>query len=289
MTTRWPWTDATPDGVAVGILTSLADCYRATLDAVAGADVLAGSRHGLVYGLTPLAIPAFNRVMATDMASPPTDEVVDDVLAILTGALALSWWLPSGGARAAIETRLADRGFHAEDGPDTPAMWVETDRLGRGALPAGLAIEAVLSPAGLDEVARLTVAGFGLPAVLEPAMGGLFRRIGTRPASPIQAFVARLDGRPVATALGVVSGAAVGIYNVATIPEARGRGIGRAVTLAALIDGRERGARVGVLESSPMGLPVYRRIGLRVAGGFRILERFGGSPYGTPTRSMPGA
>jgi ribosomal protein S18 acetylase RimI-like enzyme len=54
-----------------------------------------------------------------------------------------------------------------------------------------------------------------------------------------------------------------GIYNVCTVPEARGRGIGRAVTAAALEDAVARGLRLAVLGSSELGYPVYRRLGFR--------------------------
>ena len=65
-----------------------------------------------------------------------------------------------------------------------------------------------------------------------------------------------------AAALFVGAGVA-GIYNVCTVPEARGRGIAGAVTAAALDEGAARGCRLAVLGSSEMGYPVYRRLGFR--------------------------
>jgi len=52
-----------------------------------------------------------------------------------------------------------------------------------------------------------------------------------------------------------------GIYNVATLPEARGKRIGSMITAAPLIDARERGYRISILHSTKMGYNVYRRLG----------------------------
>lgn len=74
-------------------------------------------------------------------------------------------------------------------------------------------------------------------------------------------FLARLEGRPVGTSLAVRTGDLGGIYSVGTIEDARRRGVGSAVTWAAVEQIRDWGCAAAVLQSSAMGYPVYRSMG----------------------------
>jgi predicted acetyltransferase len=52
-----------------------------------------------------------------------------------------------------------------------------------------------------------------------------------------------------------------GVQFVATLPEARGQGLGAAMTLAPLRAARDLGYQAGILQSSEVGYKVYLRLG----------------------------
>ena len=77
------------------------------------------------------------------------------------------------------------------------------------------------------------------------------------------AVVGTLDGEPVTTGLAVRQGSGVGVFNIATTDDQRGKGYGAAATAAVTNHWFDRGASYATLQSSEMGRSVYRRIGFR--------------------------
>jgi ribosomal protein S18 acetylase RimI-like enzyme len=86
-------------------------------------------------------------------------------------------------------------------------------------------------------------------------------------------YVARAEGRIVSTAVGFTGDEAVGIFNVATPSQYRGRGFGAAVTSYALREGFADGADFGYLQSSTIGHGVYHRLGFRDVEEYTLLTR----------------
>ena len=73
--------------------------------------------------------------------------------------------------------------------------------------------------------------------------------------------LARLDGRPVACAMALLSHGVAGVYWVGTAPDVRRRGLAERVTRAVGNAGFDAGMRVAALQASVMGHPVYLRMG----------------------------
>ena len=127
--------------------------------------------------------------------------------------------------------------------------------------PGGLTIEAASSTT-LESWYRANAAALG---ILPDALDGV--RQFTPPTTVddlnVRLFFGYRDGEPVASSIAIRSGDVVGAYAVGTAESARRRGIGTAMTWACLRAGRNWGCRTAVLQSSEIGVNLYRAIGFR--------------------------
>jgi GNAT superfamily N-acetyltransferase len=138
-----------------------------------------------------------------------------------------------------------------------PAMLLDPISRAPGPARKGLEVRAVDGPDALEAFRRTAFAGFGLP----PGAARLFltEQLAARP--DVTFLLGRIGGEPACTSALVSSGPVAGIYWVATLAEHRGRGLGAAITWAAVEAGLERGCRFASLQASQMGAPVYARMG----------------------------
>jgi GNAT superfamily N-acetyltransferase len=93
------------------------------------------------------------------------------------------------------------------------------------------------------------------------------------PDAQVHFYAIRRNGQFVATSLLFLADGLAGIYCVATLPEERGKGLGAHATAEALRVARRLGYRVGVLQSSTEGHPVYIRLGFEDFGGVPMFVR----------------
>jgi ribosomal protein S18 acetylase RimI-like enzyme len=222
-----------------------------------------------------LPIARVNSATAARFAPASADARIDDVVEWFERRkVPFVWRLGPTDQPADLQDRLLAKGFTL-DPDELPGMAASLVDLPPIELPDGAVIELVRDATAFREWLDVMVAGFGMP----PQIGDAFVAFGSQGFGdelPWRALLARVDGRPVATALGVFAGNGIDIANVATLPEVRGRGLGRAVTLAAMHLGAEAGARLAVLQSTEMGHGVYRRLGFEDFGRYRVLARLAG-------------
>jgi GNAT superfamily N-acetyltransferase len=136
------------------------------------------------------------------------------------------------------------------------------------ATPTGLEIIRVADGETLRQWIHVASIGFEVPQEFESVWCDFFEVAVFDP--PFQTYLAVLNGKPVGTSQLFASAGVAGIYNVTCVPEARGQGIGAAITQAPLLDAREMGYRVAILQASELGRRVYRRLGFEDYGGLSV-------------------
>jgi GNAT superfamily N-acetyltransferase len=81
--------------------------------------------------------------------------------------------------------------------------------------------------------------------------------------SNYNAFLGYYQEKPIAVSLVCYYSGVAGIYCVGTVEEARGKGIGTAMTHAALVNAKNRGYEIAILQASEMGYSVYEKMGFK--------------------------
>jgi ribosomal protein S18 acetylase RimI-like enzyme len=199
-------------------------------------------------------IPQFNAVWPLDdaraAAALPSALAEIESLGITPGVI-----VRDGRAPASAETARA-LGLTAEE--VEPGMTVAAGDLAAPEVP-DLEIVRISTSDGLAQALAVAVAGFDVPVEMLAPLYGL--EVGA--VEGMSFYLGRVDGRDVSTSVGFTLGDTVGIFNVATPAEHRGRGYGAALTAAAAQEGFAAGAELAWLQSSPLGLPVYRRLGFQ--------------------------
>jgi GNAT superfamily N-acetyltransferase len=114
-----------------------------------------------------------------------------------------------------------------------------------------------------EDFLATTAEGFGMPRQMVDALYA--PAVLDQPG--VRAYVGYVDERPVAVAASYRTRSTIGIYNVATVEEARGHGYGTAATWQLLRDA-DPGWEVAILQASDMGRPVYERMGFQLVREF---------------------
>lgn len=210
---------------------------------------------------TPIAHPWFNGVLSSNLPDGNEPFIAETIQYFRDKGVGMfTWWLEPHLKRADWEPALTKHGFGFSD--DTPGMAVDLQTLDDSKLVMdSLEIRLVTDDETLRVWANVFLKGYGLPPAWEALTLDLWKKLGLD--LPMQNYLGYWHGKPVSTSTAFYGGGAVGIYDVATLPEARGKGLGAALTLKPLLDARNLGYRVGALQSSEMGFNIYRKLGFR--------------------------
>lgn len=215
-----------------------------------------------------LATPQFNGVVRVRSVS--ADDA--DVTAVRKEFANVPWWWwvgPDSPADTAdVLLRRGGRELTA-----LPVMVLPLDETtGPGTAvhtaPTGLRVEPVRDDEQLAELVRTYRASMGVRPALEAEMVRIESR--REDNADIIRLAAVLDGRVVGTTVVITAHGVAGIFLVHVTEAHRRRGVGVALTTAALQVGWERGMRCAALVASPAGEPLYRRFGFTTTSEYRL-------------------
>lgn len=213
-----------------------------------------------------VAFPLLNGAVRAEFAPGDavrrTHETLD---ALIRHGNPFLWWLTPNTRSADLEQVLVERGLAA----DRPNNAMSIDLRAASVLdeppPPGVSIEP-MTDANIDELVLAMLDGFGMSTDLLPPFREICAAEGTNRIA-LHNVLARLDGEPVGSGTVVVTDRTVaGLYNIAVRNQARGRGVGRAITVELMRIGAAQGCTESILHASAMGEPVYAGLGYRTVG-----------------------
>jgi GNAT superfamily N-acetyltransferase len=171
------------------------------------------------------------------------------------------WFVGPDSAPTDLGQRLHDAGM--ERGHEDKVMAANLDHLPPTPYPVApeIAIQDITDLSGIEDFNIAEAAGFGAAPEAAAWYASVRRATPFGPGQPVRRYVAYWEGQP-ATSTSLFFGAGVvGVYDVATDPAFRRRGISTALVRRALEDAQGEGYHVAVLQASDEGFSVYQRLG----------------------------
>jgi len=217
---------------------------------------------GLVLALTEVADPQLNVALVERAPEDPTAALRAAKRTFAEHGFRIGLDLPRGRHRD-VERAAADLGMVVA--VSRPGMAAQVSAMARASPPPGVEISTLSPEDDLEELWEIQASAFGMrPDVVRAYLGPSMLR-----APGIDCFVARLNGRAVSSSLAIEVEGSVGVFGVATLPEARGRGIGTAITAVAVDSARDR-ADLAWLQASADGRRVYGQMGFEVVSDWDV-------------------
>jgi GNAT superfamily N-acetyltransferase len=185
------------------------------------------------------------------------------------GKSTLAWWVAPEFDRVVPELEAA--GLVNED---TPGFEATENAMALLAPPAGERVDDVevrIGETWEDFSGGSSVAAqvFGLPPVPEEDLRERYETY-RRPDNPGRGFIALVDGRIVGTSFAAFSPAGVNLFGGSVLPEARGRGVYRAMLQARWDAAVAHGTPALTVQAGRMSRPICERLGFEFIAPVRV-------------------
>ena len=226
-----------------------------------GAEVYDGSDVLRIITNEPSAV--FNTVHRARFAPAEADAAIEATIAeARSRGVRLLWFVDPSTRPADLADSLQAHGFVHDE--DIFAMAMDLSGLPDDRpLPPGVEITEAIDEQDLETWCSTMVAAFALPETVGKAYLRWLLALSPEERSSVHLYLGWLDHVAVATHLLILGGGAAGIHFLGTLPAARGRGVGGALRLNTLREGRAKGYRIGVTEAEPMAVGTCHRLGFK--------------------------
>jgi GNAT superfamily N-acetyltransferase len=254
-------TDTSPAGMIAAIEANIWGAWQTSAES-AEVEVYDGPEMLRYASGIPMA--PLNGVLRTRLEPGEADDVIEATLEYFEWRdVPMNWTVEPSAKPDDLGVRLMAKGLVPED-EEEPGMAMELEALGGApGQPANLEIERVPTDEWQGDFADVMAGGFGFPGSAHKDFVRILAAGSDARPGTLYGYVGRLDGRPVATSMLLLAAGAAGIHNVTTLEDARHQGVGTAMTYAPLIEARDLGYKIAILQSSEMGLNAYKRLGFR--------------------------
>jgi len=168
-------------------------------------------------------------------------------------------------AAAAKDAGLVDLGI------SSPQMVLDAPLAASGALDADITVDHVDNERARAAYVDVTAAAYEALGQPPQVAHEVLARLPALHGPKVRAVVARVDGEPAAAAMLTVSHCLGCVGLVGTVPHHRRRGLAELVTRRVGNAAFALGAWSAVLQASPMGEPLYQRMGYREVTRYRFL------------------
>ena len=228
------------------------------------------NRDDLLAVRTGIPLTFFNGICRTRFDGDADAQVKTAIEWFREYGVGFRWWLlPSNEPRDLIAHLAANRMRHVYY---ATGMWADLETAPLHREVAGLEIVRVRDEETLATFIDVFARVFSIPTDAQATWHRTFTRFGFHDNATWREYLAILDGVPVATSALCLGPEIGGIYHVGTLPGGRGRGVGAAVTAAAMLDAKNAGRRLASLQSSEMAVNVYRSLGFEAVCDLELYD-----------------
>jgi len=216
---------------------------------------------------TSVPDPIWNGVLSSNHNENEIEEAIEEQLAYFNSKNkhGMMWYTYQTEKPPYNNQILESKGFKLL-GSGTPLMSCDLTYLPEPKQVPGLEIKPVRTEEELELFFDVIGSRWDLGERVFDMKGDVECRYGFSEDNPRQMYLGYLDGLPVSSNFLIYDEDVVGLYKIATLPDYGRRGIGTALTLMPLFDARDRGYNIAILQSSGMGINLYKRLGFKEDG-----------------------